>query len=459
MYEEEIWGFLAARLPPVAAAGVMGNLYAESGLNPMNLQGTYEKKLGMSDAAYTAAVDSGDYTNFAKDAAGYGLAQWTHSSRKAALLQYARQAGRSVGDLETQRGFLWEEMRGYGGLTDALMRAGSVREASDAVLTRYERPADQGPDVREKRAAYGQRFYEQFRGDAGVPAKDEGGENMAINFDKYLYSTGTHYIANSGSDENKAYTGGKAGDQTGREAELKKWYNRPWTVVLRYGDQAVALSIAKLGIAMCLNDQVGYDQGQRTTYWKQLQAAGYDPSKITAACEADCTAGVSANVRAAGYLHGIKALQDQPICSSRNMRAQFTKAGFSALTDSKYLTGTQYLLPGDILLYESHHAATNVTLGRSVTGQWNPAAASEPAQAEAAAADAAGEGPCVSILGSANIRKGPSTAYDAMGVARAGDRLKYFGFAHPDSGWLLVEYAGATGWVSNKYGEVCRDVG
>lgn len=26
---------------------------------------------------------------------------------------------------------------------------------------------------------------------------------MTINYDKYLYSTGTHYIANSGSDENK----------------------------------------------------------------------------------------------------------------------------------------------------------------------------------------------------------------------------------------------------------------
>jgi hypothetical protein len=35
----------------------MGNLYAESGLKPTNLQNTYEKSLKYSDAEYTAAVD------------------------------------------------------------------------------------------------------------------------------------------------------------------------------------------------------------------------------------------------------------------------------------------------------------------------------------------------------------------------------------------------------------------
>jgi len=34
------------------AAGLLGNLQAESGLNPRNLQNSYEKKLGMSDEEY-----------------------------------------------------------------------------------------------------------------------------------------------------------------------------------------------------------------------------------------------------------------------------------------------------------------------------------------------------------------------------------------------------------------------
>lgn len=285
---------------------------------------------------------------------------------------------------------------------------------------------------------------------------------MAINYDKYLYSTRTHYISNSGSDENKAYKGGKAGDQTGHEWELKPYYNRPWTVVLRYPDQAVALTIAKLSISAALNNKIGYDQSQRTTYWKQLKAADYDPSKITTPCEEDCTAGVSANVKAAGYLHGIKALEDLPICSSRNMRAQFTKAGFIALTASKYLTSGNWLLPGDILLYENHHGAANVTLGKDVRDQWfpedvpaPPVTPSEPSDDEPDKSPTDDvKPPYVVITGSSvNVRKGPSTDYKSMGTVDKSDRLHYFGYTDPN-GWLLVEYKNATGWVSGKYGRV-----
>lgn len=284
----------------------------------------------------------------------------------------------------------------------------------------------------------------------------EEGAKMAINFDKYLYSTGTHYISNSGSDENGSYTGGKAGDQTGKEWCLKAWYNRPWTVVLRYPDQSVALEIAKLSIAAALNDKIGYDQNQRTTYWTQLKAAGYDPSKITVACEEDCTAGVSSNVRAAGYIFGIKALQDVPICSSRNMKSEFTKAGFQALTASKYLTSGKYLLPGDILLYESHHAAANVTLGSAVKNDWHPGEIPVTPSGDDVPSKTPDDvkGPFVEVTGSVNVRKGPSTDYGTLGTAKSGEKLHYFGYTYPDNGWLLIEYDKQTAWISGKYGKV-----
>ena len=134
--EERIWNYLtAAGFTACGAAGIMGNLYAESGLNPQNLQNTYEKKLGYTDAAYTAAVDSGAYTGFAGDKAGYGLAQWTYSTRKAALLAYARAAGKSVGDLETQLAFLVKELReSFSAVYHTLKTAQTVRAASDAVM-------------------------------------------------------------------------------------------------------------------------------------------------------------------------------------------------------------------------------------------------------------------------------------------------------------------------------------
>ena len=85
---------------------MMGNLFAESALSPINLQNTYEKKLGYSDSTYTTAVDNGTYTNFIKDSAGYGLAQWTFWSRKQNLLNYAKSKGVSIGDLNMQLEFL-----------------------------------------------------------------------------------------------------------------------------------------------------------------------------------------------------------------------------------------------------------------------------------------------------------------------------------------------------------------
>lgn len=278
---------------------------------------------------------------------------------------------------------------------------------------------------------------------------------MAINFDKYILSTGTHYISNSGKDEKGTYHGGTAGDQTGHEWELKAWYSRPWSVVLRYPDQAVALKIAELSIAAALNNKIGYDQYQRATYWTQLQKAGYDPSKITTACEEDCTAGVTANVKAAGYLLGVKKLQDLPVSVySGNMRSIFVKAGFVALTQSKYLSSGKYLLPGDILLYEGHHAAANVTLGAKVREDWNPEGYAQlhPSEPEPEKEPEI-TGPVVKVTGnSVNIRSGPSTDYRVLGVVNKGKTLKAYGFAC--EGWNLVEYDGQTGWISGKYSEV-----
>ena len=162
--EEKIWTYLKSKgLNDYGAAGLMGNLYAESGLNPKNLQNSYEKKLGYTDAQYTAAVDNGKYKNFVKDSAGYGLAQWTYWSRKQALIDFCKTAGTSIGDLDMQLNFLWKELSdGYRGVINVLMNATSVIEASNTVLLQFERPADQSASVQLKRAEYGQAYYDKY---------------------------------------------------------------------------------------------------------------------------------------------------------------------------------------------------------------------------------------------------------------------------------------------------------
>ena len=60
------------------------------------------------------------------------------------------------------------------------------------------------------------------------------------------------------------------------------------------------------------------------------------------------------------------------------MRQAFKNAGFEVLVSTKYLTTPDYLLPGDILLNDVHHTATNITIGSKVSDPTPTAAPSSP---------------------------------------------------------------------------------
>lgn len=164
--DKTIWEFLKAKgLNDFGAAGLMGNLYAESGLSPTNLQNTYNNKFCMTDEEYTTSVDRGSYKNFVRDSAGYGLAQWTFWSRKQGLYNYAKAKGTSIGDLTTQLEYLFQELSsGYQSVLSVLKSATSVLQASNAVLLQFERPADQSVTTQNRRASYGQTYYDKFVG-------------------------------------------------------------------------------------------------------------------------------------------------------------------------------------------------------------------------------------------------------------------------------------------------------
>ena len=162
--QQLIWNYLLEITGNAyAAAGLMGNLYAESGLVPTNLQDACEATLGYKDGTYTEAVDSGTYSDFTTDWAGYGLAQWTWQERKQNLLSFAKDAGLSVGSLDLQLRFVaWElEERG---LLSELQTVRSVREASDLVLFRYEAPLDTSANIQTVRCDLSMTFYNRFAG-------------------------------------------------------------------------------------------------------------------------------------------------------------------------------------------------------------------------------------------------------------------------------------------------------
>lgn len=255
---EKIWNFfLDERFSIYGIAALMGNLFAESGLDPKNLQNSCEKRLNYTDAEYTAAVDNGTYKNFAYDGAGYGLPQFTFPSRKEAFYKYAKDAGKSIGDLETQLLFMVKEMKkDFKSVYSALKTASDVKTASDLVLKKYEAPKDQSDAVKRKRAEYGQEYFNRFSG-----AGEKKGEiNMSI------------MVGSARIDERGNASGGAAGDQkqtsatndlTGEVSMQKMYFHSKGWYILRPKSAAHAVKMADLMKAVCNNANIGYDQGNR----------------------------------------------------------------------------------------------------------------------------------------------------------------------------------------------------
>ena len=73
------------------------------------------------------------------------------------MLNFHKKKGESIGDLNTQLEFLMEELKNNysSSVLSVLKNATSVLEASNAVLLKFERPADQSVAVQNKRASFG----------------------------------------------------------------------------------------------------------------------------------------------------------------------------------------------------------------------------------------------------------------------------------------------------------------
>lgn len=181
-------------------------------------------------------------------------------------------------------------------------------------------------------------------------------------------------VSNCGHDENGRYAGGKAGDQTGGEYCLKPWYSRPWDYIIRWRDEELGNLFADLAIEAALNDRIGYDQGaagnssDRYTFRKQMQVAGWRPSNIKAACEADCSESTIVLIRAVGHLKGIKELQECNATYTGNMMNYFRSVvgkKYFVVLQGAYLTDPGLARRGDINLNVAHHVNVTVDNGEN----------------------------------------------------------------------------------------------
>lgn len=206
--DQYVWDFLISRgLNSFAAAGIMGNLFAESGMRPDAVERAHWQRLQnprpgsvaiapMSDAAYVAVVNDGTYrhihplhpgnnilginpeesarNSFALDRVGFGLSQWTWPPRKMNMYTRTRNfhdelgVEFNIGCLYAQLEFFWHELT-----TDSFYRTRvflplqnttCVLEASNLVLFFFMNPAavHQEPPAQGRRAGFSLSYFNRF---------------------------------------------------------------------------------------------------------------------------------------------------------------------------------------------------------------------------------------------------------------------------------------------------------
>ena len=358
--EEQIWNFLNGKIAnDYGVAGLMGNLYAESGLNPRNLENLCEKRLKedgktyCTDETYTAAVDTGkisrsEFLNpLPGKQYGYGLAQWTSAGRKSGLYDLAKSKGVSIGDLETQLEFLAKELSaGYRGVLSVLKTATSVKAASDKVLAGFECPADQSETVKARRAAYGQSYYNKYSVSSAT-TEQKGDNSMAVR------------IGHASISENGTINGAK-GDQTGGEVCVRAFYSKPWDYMAIHPDTTVREKHAQAIEAACTNNNIGYGQSDRNTLNTLAKVAEYDLSKV-GKCNCDCSSlqNVAAVASGSGASYGSNGW------TTSTMKAALQKLGYKIITDATYLKTEAYCVRGAIYVKASSHTVCGLDNGAS----------------------------------------------------------------------------------------------
>ena len=313
-------------------------------------------------------------------------------------------------------------------------------------------------------------------------------------------------------DENGRATGGKAGDQTGREVCVRAYYvhSKGWRV-LRPRSAAAADMIAQDAQAACDNPHIGYDQNQRESLYTAAEPYGFNCAKVKTNCETDC----SALVRVCCAYAGI----DLPNFTTVNEAQVLLDSGaFVELTGAKYINQSTYLRRGDILVTRTKGhteivltdgnkagvttATTTRVLqngmsgsdvkalqqklikagyscgpygadgdfgdqtemavrrfqtqhGLAVDGQAGPKTIA--ALDKLLAAQTEPDNPAYVEIKNGNcyVRSEPDTDGEIRGVALEGSKLVYGG--KKDNGWLAVVYKDRPGWVSGKYGRLVSD--
>ena len=196
-YIVQTWNFLKSKgYTDYGVAGLMGNLYAESGIVPYRCQGNNTYPFSASQA-YTNDVNVGIISEYAfvhygangttSANKGYGLAQWTINARKQPLYTKFKTGYSSIGSITLALDYLYDELSGNGanGALDyryvanvMLDTTKSLRMVSNFCLFNFENPADKSDAVQQQRYRYGHAIYEYMTQSTIPVDPDDDGSGM-----------------------------------------------------------------------------------------------------------------------------------------------------------------------------------------------------------------------------------------------------------------------------------------
>lgn len=164
--------FLNHGITKEGAAGLLGNLQAESGVRPNILEKSKQSKLHMTSEEYIQKVNDGSYTGFTTDRAGFGLVQWTYPSRKENLLNHCRG---KIQDITCQLEFLLEEIQAYKTVYRTITTSHNVAECAKTIMLKYEKPGNVTPENQDKRAQMSIKIYKEI---VGISPDDSGDDDQ-----------------------------------------------------------------------------------------------------------------------------------------------------------------------------------------------------------------------------------------------------------------------------------------
>lgn len=166
-----------------------------------------------------------------------------------------------------------------------------------------------------------------------------------------------HYVGQATTGEHGTRNN-KAGDQSGKEVAISKWYKNSsfgnWNYVVRAKDPNKAAIMAQQMENCCNNNHIGYDQADRKTLYKEASKVGWDCSRIKTNCETTCTEVLVVCATAAGIKipkAGTKAIY----CGNVIKKLKSTNQ-FYFYTTNDYTKSYKKLRRGDFIINTGHHS-------------------------------------------------------------------------------------------------------